>query len=457
MKKSISSSLPKDLNPTRILPHKTQNLRDLYKLGHKLGQGFGTTYLGTDNSTGQNYACRSIPKHKLFYTEDYDDVLREIQIMQDLSEQPHVVKIRGGELFHRIVRKGHYSEREAAKLMKTIVKVEEACHSVGIMHRDLKPENFLFHSLDEDAAFKATDFGLSVFYRPDQIFFDIVGSPYHVAPEVLCKRYGPEADVWSAGVILYILLSGTPPFWAESEKGIFQLILQGKLDLQSEPWPSISDSAKDLIRKMLNRDPKKRLTAREVLYDIAPDEPLDSVVVSRLKQFSAMNKLKKMALRVIAERLSEEEIGDLKELFKTIDSDNSGTITLDELRDGLKRVNSELIVSEINDLMDAADFDNSGTIDYGEFLAITMHWNKLEREETVLSAFFIFDKDGSGYITIDELQQACKGFGLCDVHLEEMIKEIDQDKVKTEVVNHHGDCGVSGASIRFESGGGCEH
>ncbi|KAM3750694.1 hypothetical protein ACB098_04G054200 [Castanea mollissima] len=456
MKKSISSSLPKDLNPTWILPHKTQNLRDLYKLGHKLGQGFGTTYLGTDNSTGQNYACRSIPKHKLFYTEDYDDVLREIQIMQDFSEQPHVL-CEGGELFHRIVRKGHYSEREATKLMKTIVKVEEACHSVGIMHRDLKPENFLFHSLDEDAAFKATDFGLSVFYRPNQIFFDIVGSPYHVAPEVLCKRYGPEADVWSAGVILYILLSGTPPFWAESEKGIFQLILQGKLDLQSEPWPSISDSAKDLIRKMLNRDPKKRLTAREVLYDIAPDEPLDSVVLSRLKQFSAMNKLKKMALRVVAERLSEEEIGDLKELFKTIDNDNSGTITLDELRDGLKRVTSELIVSEINDLMDAADFDNSGTIDYGEFLAITMHWNKLEREETVLSAFFIFDKDGSGYITIDELQQACKGFGLCDVHLEEMIKEIDQDKVKTEVVNHHGDCGVSGASIRFESGGGCEH
>jgi len=229
------------------------------------------------------------------------------------------------------------------------------------------------------------------------------------------------------------LLSGVPPFWAESERGIFREILQGKLDFQSEPWPSISESAKDLIRKMLDRNPKKRLTAHEVLChpwivdDIAPDKPLDSAVLSRLKQFSAMNKLKKMALRVIAEGLSEEEIGGLKELFKMIDTDNSGTITYDELKDGLKRVGSELMESEIKDLMDAADIDNSGAIDYGEFLAATLHLNKLEREENLMSAFSFFDKDGSGYITIDELQQACKEFGLSEVHLDDMIKEIDQD------------------------------
>ncbi|CAK7328565.1 unnamed protein product [Dovyalis caffra] len=362
----------------------------------------------------------------------------------------------GGELFDRIVKKGHYSEREAAKLIKTIVGVVEACHSLGVMHRDLKPENFLFHSVEEDAPLKATDFGLSVFYKPGQTFCDVVGSPYYVAPEVLRKHYGPEADVWSAGIILYILLSGVPPFWAETEMGIFKQILQGNLDFDSEPWPSISDSAKDLIRKMLERNPKKRLTAHEVLCKslqfssnkdagvlglkkspyghpwivddrIAPDKPLDSAVLSRLKQFSAMNKLKKMALRVIAERLSEEEIGGLKELFKMIDTDNSGTITFDELKDGLKRVGSELMESEIKDLMDAADIDNSGTIDYGEFLAATVHLNKLEREENLASAFSFFDKDGSGYITIDELQQACKEFGLSELHLDEMIKEIDQD------------------------------
>ncbi|GAU15949.1 hypothetical protein TSUD_41720, partial [Trifolium subterraneum] len=125
-----------------------------------------------------------------------------------------------------------------------------------------------------------------------------------------------------------------------------------------------------------------------------------------------MNKLKKMALRVIAERLSEEEIGGLKELFKMIDTDNSGTITFEELKDGLKRVGSDLMESEIKSLMDAADIDNNGTIDYGEFLAATLHLNKMEREENLVAAFGYFDKDGSGYITIDELQQACKDFGL---------------------------------------------
>ncbi|ONM33881.1 CPK21 [Zea mays] len=173
------------------------------------------------------------------------------------------------------------------------------------MHRDLKPENFLFASTPEDAPLKATDFGLSVFYKPGDKFSDVVGSPYYVAPEVLQKCYGPESDVWSAGVILYILLCGVPPFWAESEAGIFRQILRGKLDLESEPWPSISDSAKDLVRKMLIRDPTKRFTAHEVLCHpwivddaVAPDKPIDSAVLSRLKNFSAMNKLKKMALRV---------------------------------------------------------------------------------------------------------------------------------------------------------------
>ncbi|KAK9162151.1 hypothetical protein Syun_003053 [Stephania yunnanensis] len=456
MKKSSqspsSSSSSSSSKPTQVLPYETQNLRDLYTLGKKLGQGqFGTTFHCTEKSTGTHYACKSIPKRKLLCREDYEDVWREIQIMHHLSEHPNVVRIKGtyedslfihlvmelcagGELFDRIVHKGHYTEKKAVEIIKTIVGVVEGCHSLGVMHRDLKPENFLFAGVEEEAALKATDFGLSVFYKPGDTFSDVVGSPYYVAPEVLRKHYGPESDVWSAGVILYILLSGVPPFWAETESGIFRQILQGKLDFESDPWPRISDSAKDLIRKMLDRNPKNRPTAHEVLCHpwivddtVAPDKPLDSAVLSRLKQFSAMNKLKKMALRVIAESLSEEEIGGLKELFKMIDTDNSGTITFDELKAGLKRVGSELMEPEIKALMDAADIDNNGTIDYGEFLAATIHLNKMEREENLMSAFSFFDKDGSGYITIDELQQACKQFGLSDIHLDDMIKEVDQD------------------------------
>ncbi|KAL9319324.1 hypothetical protein ACSQ67_015841 [Phaseolus vulgaris] len=270
--------------------------------------------------------------------------------------------------------------------------------------------------------------------KTGEIFSDVVGSPYYVAPEVLRKRYGPEADVWSAGVIIYILLSGVPPFWGETEQEIFDAILRFQLDFSSDPWPSISASAKDLVRKMLVRDPSKRITAFDVLRHPwiqvdgeAPDKPLDSAVLSRLKQFYAMNKLKKMALRVIAENLSEEEIAGLKEMFKMIDSDNSGQITFEELKIGLKKFGANLNESEIYDLMQAADVDNSGTIDYGEFIAATLHLNKIEREDHLVAAFAYFDKDGSGYITQDELQKACEEFGIGDVRLEEMMREADQD------------------------------
>jgi calcium-dependent protein kinase len=185
---------------------------------------------------------------------------------------------------------------------------------------------------------------------------------------------------------------------------------------------------------MLLRDPKKRKTAYQVLCHpwvqvdgVAPEKPLDSAVLSRLKQFSAMNKLKKMALRVIAESLSEEEIAGLKEMFMMIDTDNSGQITFEELKVGLKRYGANLKESEIYDLMHAADVDNSGTIDYGEFIAATLHVNKVDREDHLFAAFSYFDKDGSGYITQDELQQACEEFGMEDCKLEDMIREVDQD------------------------------
>ncbi|XP_066343704.1 calcium-dependent protein kinase 13-like [Miscanthus floridulus] len=435
-----------------VLGHRTPNLRDLYALGRKLGQGqFGTTYLCTELATGVDYACKSISKRKLITKEDIDDVRREIQIMHHLSGHKNVVAIKGayedqvyvhivmelcagGELFDRIIQRGHYSERKAAELTRIVVGVVEACHSLGVMHRDLKPENFLLANKDDDLSLKAIDFGLSVFFKPGQVFTDVVGSPYYVAPEVLLKSYGPAADVWTAGVILYILLSGVPPFWAETQQGIFDAVLKGVIDFDSDPWPVISDSAKDLIRGMLNPRSAERLTAHKVLchpwirdHGVAPDRPLDPAVLSRIKQFSAMNKLKKMALRVIAESLSEEEIAGLKEMFQTMDTDNSGAITYDELKEGLRKYGSTLKDTEIRDLMEAADIDNSGTIDYIEFIAATLHLNKLEREEHLVAAFSYFDKDGSGYITVDELQQACKEHNMPDAFLDDVIKEVDQD------------------------------
>ncbi|OWM82605.1 calcium-dependent protein kinase 26-like [Punica granatum] len=435
-----------------VLQTKTGNLKDYYTLGRKLGHGqYGTTFLCVEKSTGKKYACKSISKRKLLTVEDLEDVRREIQIMHHISGNPNVISIKGayedseavhavmelcsgGELFDRIVSRGHYSEKKAANLARTIVSAVEACHSLGVIHRDLKPENLLFVDEKEDSPLKAIDFGLSVFFKPGDVFTDVMGSSFYVAPEILQKRYGPEADVWSAGVIIYILLCGVPPFWAENEQEIFEEILHGGLDFSSDPWPNISESAKDLVRKMLVRDPKKRLTAHEVLCHpwvqvdgVAPDKPLDPAVLTRLKQFSAMNKLKKMALRVIAECLSEEEIAGLREMFKIIDADNSGQITFEELKYGLRKSGANLDESEILDLMKSADIDNNGTIDYGEFVAATLHLNKAQREDHLFAAFSYFDRDGSGYITKDELKQACEEFGMEDVRPEEMIQEIDQD------------------------------
>ncbi|KAL8204860.1 hypothetical protein R6Q57_010483 [Mikania cordata] len=435
-----------------VLQRRTENLKDIYSVGKKLGQGqFGTTFLCTEKETGKEFACKSIAKRKLTTKDDVEDVRREIQIMHHLAGHPNVISIvgayedavavhvvmelcAGGELFDRIIQRGHYTEKKAAELARIIVGVVEACHSLGVMHRDLKPENFLFNNEQEEAPLKTIDFGLSMFFKPGEMFTDMVGSPYYVAPEVLRKFYSQECDIWSAGVIIYILLCGVPPFWDETEQGIFEQVLNGSLDFASEPWPSISESAKDLVRKMLVRDPKRRLTAAEVLCHpwvqadgVAPDKPLDSAVLSRLMRFSAMNKIKKIAIRVIAESLSEEEIAGLKNMFKMIDADGSGQITLEELKKGLEKVGANIIDSEIERLMEAADIDNSGTIDYGEFVAAMLHINKISHEDHMYAAFSYFDKDGSGYITADELQLAFDKFGLGDIHLDEVMRDIDKD------------------------------
>ncbi|KAK4491725.1 hypothetical protein RD792_002497 [Penstemon davidsonii] len=463
MSPGYAAQIPHSIPPPSPRPHfhksntilgkPYEDIKSHYNLSKELGRGqFGVTYLCTDIRTGQEYACKSISKKKLITKSDKEDMRREIQLMQHLSGQPNIVEFKGayedknsvhlvmelcagGELFDRIIAKGHYSERAAASICRGIVNVVHICHFMGVLHRDLKPENFLLSDKSEDALLKATDFGLSVFIEEGKIYNDIVGSAYYVAPEVLRRKYGKEVDIWSAGVMLYILLSGVPPFWAATERGIFDAILRGNVEFESEPWPSISDSAKDLVRRMLTQDPKKRITAAEVLEHPwireggeASDKPIDSAVLSRMKQFRAMNKLKKLALKVIAENLSSEEIQGLKSMFTNMDTDNSGFITYEELKTGLARLGSKLTEGEVRQLMDAADVDGNGTIDYIEFITATMHRHRLERDENLYKAFQYFDKDSSGFITKDELETAMHEYGMGDQStIREIISEVDAD------------------------------
>ncbi|KAJ1405959.1 Serine/threonine-protein kinase, active site [Sesbania bispinosa] len=412
----------------RVLGRPMEDVRSIYVFGRELGRGqFGVTYLVTHKVTKEQFACKSIATRKLINRDDIDDVRREVQIMHHLTGHRNIVELKGayedrhsvnlimelcagGELFDRIIAKGHYSERAAANSCRQIVTVVHNCHSMGVMHRDLKPENFLLLSNDENSPLKATDFGLSVFFKPGDVFKDLVGSAYYVAPEVLRRSYGPEADIWSAGVILYILLSGVPPFWAENEQGIFDAILRGHIDFVSDPWPSISSSAKDLVKKMLRADPKERLSAAEVLNHPwmrvdgdASDKPLDIAVLTRMKQFRAMNKLKKVALKVIAENLSEEEIIGLKEMFKSMDTDNSGTITFEELKAGLPKLGSKLSESEVRQLMEAiwSPFVDNWYITTEELKFALKKYN-MGDEKTIKEIIAEVDTDNDGRINYDE-------------------------------------------------------
>jgi len=379
--------------------------------------------------------------------------------MHHLAGHPHIVRLRaayedsqavhlamdlasGGELFDRIVKRGRYTERDAAAAARTVVEVVQHCHSMGVVHRDLKPENWLLADSSEGAALKATDFGLSAFFREGQVFSDIVGSAFYVAPEVLRRSYGPQADLWSCGVMLYILLSGVPPFYATTEQGIFEQVIRGPLDLESPPWPHVSAPAKDAVRRLLVRDPRKRATAVEILAHpwlreggVAAETPLVPEVLTRLRGFAGMNKLKREALRLVASNLPADEIRGLREMFEAIDADGSGTVTAEELRQALERKGGAIPREELERLVALVDADASGCIAYDEWLAATLHQGRLEQGDALLRAFQALDADGSGFLTPQELRAAlrsaegpAKGLGPeDDEELKRVLAEADKD------------------------------
>ncbi|TVU12902.1 hypothetical protein EJB05_46568 [Eragrostis curvula] len=273
-------------------------LEDRYALGPQLGWGqFGVIRSCSDLVTGEALACKSIAKDRLVSPDDFRGVKLEIEVMARLAGHPNVVDLKavyedeefvhlvmelcaGGELFHRLEQRGCFSEHEAAVLFRYLMEVVTLCHSKGIVHRDLKPENILLVSKSPSSPIKLADFGLATYIQPGRSLSGMVGSPFYIAPEVLSGGYNEAADVWSAGVILYILLSGIPPFWGKTKSKIFECIRSTELRFPSDPWDRVSESAKELIIGMLRRDPRQRLTAKQVLehswMQEHADQPQDS-------------------------------------------------------------------------------------------------------------------------------------------------------------------------------------
>ena len=437
-----------------ILGNAYVNIEDFYTLKDELGAGaFGVTYLALDNKTAEEVAVKIIAKRKMSDERDREGLRNEVKILKHLSgitniaglldafEDSYNVYIvmemcSGGELFDRIVERGQYTEKDAADCFRNIMSTIAQCHKRGVIHRDLKPENFVLKTRAEDSAIKAIDFGLSTFFEKNQSFTELVGTPLYIAPEVINGDYREVADVWSAGVILYILLSGVPPFWAPTEEGIFEEVKACRYEMRvDEGWGNISDSAKEVVKMCLNPDPRSRVTASVVLRHpwvrekgvARADSLINTDVLARMKQFATANKFKKMGLMAMAKTLSQEEIAGLKGLFQEFDTDNSGTITVDELQKGLAKTGAVTASDEIKTLMQDLDADGSGLLDYEEFTAAMVSMTKTMSHDNLARAFAYFDADGSGYISMEELRQVMVDFKLDKKGMDvgEMLKAVD--------------------------------
>ncbi|KAG6385885.1 hypothetical protein SASPL_154768 [Salvia splendens] len=436
-----------------------KDFNERYTIGKLLGHGqFGYTYVAVDNRNGDRVAVKRIEKNKMVLPIAVEDVKREVEILKALDGHENVVQFHnafdddsyvyivmelceGGELLDRILSKkdNRYAEKDAAIVVRQMLKVAAECHLHGLVHRDLKPENFLFKSTNEDSSLKATDFGLSDFIKPGKKFHDIVGSAYYVAPEVLKRRSGPESDVWSIGVITYILLCGRRPFWDKTEDGIFKEVLRNKPDFRRKPWPSISDAAKDFVRKLLVKDPHARLTAAQALSHPwvreggeASDIPLDISVLANMRRFVTYSRLKQFALRALAGTIDKEELADLQDQFDAIDVDKNGSISLEEMRQALaKDLPWKLKESRVLEILQAIDSNTDGLVDFSEFVAATVHVNQLEEHNSEKwqmrskAAFEKFDVDKDGYITPEEIKMHTGLRGSMDMLLEEA--DIDKD------------------------------
>ncbi|KAJ9555419.1 hypothetical protein OSB04_010033 [Centaurea solstitialis] len=432
---------PKYVRPIRVIKDSAgKDIFKRYRFGRELGRGeFGVTYECQSTETGEKVACKKISKSKLRAEIDVEDVRREVEIMRHLPVHPK----HRGELFDRIVAKGHYTERAAAIVIKTILEVVKVCHKHGVIHRDLKPENFLYANKGETAPLKAIDFGLSIFIEPGVRFKEIVGSPYYMAPEVLRRNYAEEVDVWSAGVILYILLCGVPPFWAETEEGIAQAIIKGDINYRRDPWPRVSEDAKNLVKSMLNPNPYERLTVEEALGNHwilnahkVPNIPLGEHVRSRIQQFSLMNKFKKKVISVVAENLPDEQVTGLKQMFQEMDKDNNGSLTFEELKDGLCSIGDQpLDDPDVQMLMEAVNELNgthrptlmkTGCLNCDEFMMIAVHLKRISDDDHLRQAFHHFDKNNNGYIEFDELKE-CLFEEHQSSHNEKMVQDIIHD------------------------------
>ena len=423
---------PKGFSKSNFVGIMKGNLLDKYTVEKEIGAGgYARCLLVKNKTTGQLYACKELQKNKL---NNVASLKSEIQILIKL-DHPNIIKLyeiyendnyiylvmelcTGGELFDRIIQKTEqgkqFTEKEVANIFQQMMSAINYCHSNKIVHRDLKPENLLLATQDENSPIKVIDFGMSRIFNNKQAMFDKVGTAYYISPEVLDGFYDEKCDIWSAGVILYILLCGYPPFNGNDDDEIFESIKKRKFVFPEAEWANISKEAKDLINKMLS-DPLTRLTAEQVLSHPWLVNQLNKNTKSKeiklnfntFKTYSGANKLSRAVLTYIASRLTDDEVKKLKDAFQKIDVNGDGMLTLEELKNAINQ-NPEVHVMNIEQIFKTIDTDNSGVINYTEFLAASIDKRIYLQEDKLRDAFKLFDEDKSGKISKSEISKVLK-------------------------------------------------
>ena len=425
-------------------------LLDYYDVVKQLGKGgYGKVYQVKNKKTGEIRACKHLSKLNINNLEKFK---REIDIMQKF-DHPNIIKLfevyesdrslylimeecKGGEIFDRIIehiQNGEmYSEKDASIIFQQVMSCVKYCHNHKICHRDLKPENLLYLNpgSEKDNTIKVIDFGLS---QDIDKLKTKVGTAYYVSPEILAGKYTELCDIWSAGVILYILLSGDPPFNGPNDSAIYKKISEQKFTFPENKWKHISKEAKDLICHMLSPE-SERYNAEQVLqhpwFENASTKPLSELEFDTkiFTNFIKNTEMKKISLMFISSRLDENEINNLKNIFIAFDEGKDGQISFEELKKGLSEIHSnKLSDEEIKSIFKAIDVDQNGKIDYTEFISATLQEAEYLKQERLVEAFMNFDRDKSGKINKNELLEVLKANSCQEKEIEKYIKAVDKN------------------------------
>lgn len=412
-----------------------------------LGTGYnGSVFKATHINNGGKYAVKGFhlsgvtgeklqqleSEAEIFLSMDHPHVARLVDVYESETHLHLVMEcMEGGELFERLSTKKRFTEVDASHAVWQMLLAVNYIHSRGVVHRDLKLENFLYERNDSDHL-KLIDFGFSHIWEPNTKMALSCGTLAYVAPEVLKKSYTSKCDLWSTGVILFILLAGYMPF-SGTEKSQRQAITGGKYSWRPERWKGVSSDAIDLVKKLLEKDPTARLSAEEALshpfilkHDRKNDDCVDQGVAEALLTFSKASQFRRACMSVMAWSLTNEERAQVRDMFIAMDTSKQGTITMSELKECLTK-KFAITDKSIQPIFEALDTSQNEEIHYSEFLAAMCSTRIAMHDDLLKTTFQRFDVDNSGFITLDNLRTVL-GESFSGAEVDKLIQEADVSK-----------------------------